>query len=338
MLEQFGREFLQLYPQARVLVAQREDLQADRRRLFVARCATGDWDAVILSRSAFERIPMSPAAQRAYLNRELDQIREQIRRSKGGEGLTVKRLEAALLRAEERLKGQARLGPGPGHHVRGDRHRLLVRRRGTWLQEPAHPVQHRGRGDRRVDARLRPGHEDQLPAGTQRHTCRHLRHRHAHRQQHHRGLRDAALPAARPAPGRGHRRLRHLGRHLRPDRGARSRWPPKEATASGRRPASPSSPTCRRCCGCGTSPPTSRPAKTCTFPPRPWPGGQPTASACQRPSSCRPPTRCSATWPSSGSGLTRSAAGRSGRKRTTCSRCRATAAKPPSTCGSSASP
>ena len=61
MLEQFGREFLQLYPQARVLVAQREDLQADRRRLFVARCATGNWDAVILSRSAFERIPMSPS-------------------------------------------------------------------------------------------------------------------------------------------------------------------------------------------------------------------------------------------------------------------------------------
>ena len=51
MLEQFGREFLQLYPQARVLVAQREDLQAGRRRVFVARCATGDWDAVILSRS-----------------------------------------------------------------------------------------------------------------------------------------------------------------------------------------------------------------------------------------------------------------------------------------------
>ena len=106
MLEQFGREFLQLYPQARVLVAQREDLQADRRRLFVARCATGNWDAVILSRSAFERIPMSPAAQRAYLNRELDQIREQIHSSKRGEGLTVKRLEAALLRAEERLKGK----------------------------------------------------------------------------------------------------------------------------------------------------------------------------------------------------------------------------------------
>ena len=59
MLEQFSREFLQLYPQARILVTQREDLQADRRRQFIARCATGDWDAVIMSRSGFERIPMS---------------------------------------------------------------------------------------------------------------------------------------------------------------------------------------------------------------------------------------------------------------------------------------
>ena len=114
MLEQFGREFLQLYPQARVMIAQREDLQASRRRLFVARCATGDWDAVILSRSALERIPMSAAAQQAYLNRELERMREQIQRSREGDGLTVKRLEAALLRAEERLKAKLDAARDPG--------------------------------------------------------------------------------------------------------------------------------------------------------------------------------------------------------------------------------
>jgi N12 class adenine-specific DNA methylase len=114
MLEQFGREFLQLYPQARVLVAQREDLQADRRRVFVARCATGDWDAVILSRSALERIPMSAEAQKTYLNRELEQMREWIQRSREGDGLTVKRLEAAVLRAEERLKGKLDATRDPG--------------------------------------------------------------------------------------------------------------------------------------------------------------------------------------------------------------------------------
>ena len=114
MLEQFGREFLQLYPQARVMIAQREDLQASRRRLFVARCATGDWDAVILSRSALERIPMSAAAQQAYLNRELERMRQQIHRSREGDGLTVKRLEAALLRAEERLKAKLDAARDPG--------------------------------------------------------------------------------------------------------------------------------------------------------------------------------------------------------------------------------
>ena len=114
MLEQFGREFLQLYPQAKVLVAQREDLQAQRRRVFVARCATGDWDAIILSRSALERIPMSAEAQQTYLNREAERMREWIEAARKGEGLSVKRLEAALLRAEERLKSKLDSARDPG--------------------------------------------------------------------------------------------------------------------------------------------------------------------------------------------------------------------------------
>jgi N12 class adenine-specific DNA methylase/SAM-dependent methyltransferase len=114
MLEQFSREFLQLYPQAKVLVTQREDLQASRRRQFIARCATGDWDAVIMSRSAFERIPMSAGAQRAYLDAELDRMRAFIQASKEGDGLTVKRLEGALLRADERLKAKLDSVKDPG--------------------------------------------------------------------------------------------------------------------------------------------------------------------------------------------------------------------------------
>ena len=114
MLEQFSREFLQLYPQAKVLVTQREDLQADRRRQFVARCATGDWDAVVMSRSAFERIPMSAEAQHAYLDAELERMRDFIQASKEGDGLTVKRLEGALLRAEERLKAKLDSVKDPG--------------------------------------------------------------------------------------------------------------------------------------------------------------------------------------------------------------------------------
>ena len=105
MLEQFGREFLQLYPQAKLLAAQREDLERERRRTFVARCATGDWDAVIMTRSAFERIQMSPEVQRAYLNRELDAIDAQLDYARAeGQRFSVKRLERMKLQTEERIK------------------------------------------------------------------------------------------------------------------------------------------------------------------------------------------------------------------------------------------
>ena len=114
MLEQFAREWLQLYPQARVLVARREDLQGEQRRRFVARCATGNWDGIVMSRSAFERIPLSGQEQRAYMDRELARTRQWIEAAKQAGGLTVKRLEGALLRAEERLKAKLDSAKDPG--------------------------------------------------------------------------------------------------------------------------------------------------------------------------------------------------------------------------------
>jgi N12 class adenine-specific DNA methylase len=114
MLHQFAREWLQLYPQARILIASREDLQRARRREFVARCATGAWDGIVMSRSAFERIPLSPPEQRAYLDRELAQLRDWIKQAKSGGGLTVKRLEATLLRTEERLRAKLDSAKDPG--------------------------------------------------------------------------------------------------------------------------------------------------------------------------------------------------------------------------------
>ena len=104
MLEQFSREWMQLYPQARILAASIDDLSRDKRRMLVARIATGDWDAVILSRSAFERVPLSVHEQQRYLDTQLSEMRRQLDNAKGGHGLTVKRLEGALARAEERLK------------------------------------------------------------------------------------------------------------------------------------------------------------------------------------------------------------------------------------------
>src|SRR2546430_11681886 len=66
MLEQFAREWLQLYPQARVLAASSEDLAGEQRRAFVARAAANDWDAIILTRSAFQRLPASHDTPIAY--------------------------------------------------------------------------------------------------------------------------------------------------------------------------------------------------------------------------------------------------------------------------------
>ena len=128
MLEQFAREWLQLYPQAKVMTAGQEDLERDRRREFVARCATGTWDGIVMSRSAFERIPLSAREQQAYMDRELDQMRavdqggQERRRHHGQE---TRRRAAARRGAAAR---QAGCGQGPGHHLRGDRDRLPVRR------------------------------------------------------------------------------------------------------------------------------------------------------------------------------------------------------------------
>ena len=104
MLEQFSREWLQLYPQARVLAASSDDLAGERRRAFVARTAANDWDAVILTRSAFARLPVSAETKIAYTRRELAQLRAMLEHSKGAGGLTVKRLEKQILREEERLQ------------------------------------------------------------------------------------------------------------------------------------------------------------------------------------------------------------------------------------------
>ena len=104
MLEQFSREYLQLYPQARVLAASSDDLAGEKRRTFIARAAANDWDAVILTRSAFARLPVSPETKIAYTRRELGQLRAMLEHSKSGGGLTVKRLEKQILREEERLQ------------------------------------------------------------------------------------------------------------------------------------------------------------------------------------------------------------------------------------------
>ena len=104
MLEQFSREWLQLYPQARLLAASTQDLAGEKRRTFVARAAANDWDAILMTRSAFERMPVSPQIEAVYVRREIESLRAMLANAKGGDGLTVKRLEKMVLVAEQRLQ------------------------------------------------------------------------------------------------------------------------------------------------------------------------------------------------------------------------------------------
>lgn len=111
MLEQFSREWLSMYPQAKLLTASSDDISGDRRRQFVGRAATNDWDAVIMTHSAFSRVSLKPETELAYIQNEVDLQRQNLQRaqermkeeeSRSGRG--VKNLEAAIQRAEERIK------------------------------------------------------------------------------------------------------------------------------------------------------------------------------------------------------------------------------------------
>nr|WP_174843764.1 helicase [Cryobacterium sp. TMT2-23] len=104
MLEQFAREWLQIYPQARILASSSDDLAGDKRRLFVARAAANDWDAIIMTRTAFQRIPLSPVSEASYINRELETLRAVFEEATGEDAMTVKRIEKKLLTLEQTYK------------------------------------------------------------------------------------------------------------------------------------------------------------------------------------------------------------------------------------------
>jgi N12 class adenine-specific DNA methylase len=104
MLEQFAREWLQLYPTARLLIADRDNLSKKRRTEFAARATTGDWDAIIFSHSSFVRLPLGPDQQVEYVGERLRQLREAVSQSHEGKSLSVKRLERYVAAEEERLR------------------------------------------------------------------------------------------------------------------------------------------------------------------------------------------------------------------------------------------
>lgn len=106
LTEQWASEFLRLYPAANILVATKKDFETKNRKKFCARIATGDYDAVIMGHSQFERIPVSLERQERLLRDQIDEIMDGIAEVKasGGERFTVKQLERTKKGLEERLK------------------------------------------------------------------------------------------------------------------------------------------------------------------------------------------------------------------------------------------
>ena len=113
LTEQWAAEFLQLYPSANILVATKKDFETRNRKKFCSRIATGDYDAVIIGHSQFEKIPMSIERQRAVLQEQLDEIVDGIADAKSAhaERFTVKQLEKTKKQIKlklEKLNDQSR--------------------------------------------------------------------------------------------------------------------------------------------------------------------------------------------------------------------------------------
>ena len=106
LTEQWAAEFLQLYPAANILVATKKDFETKNRKKFCGRIATGDYDAVIIGHSQFEKIPMSIERQRAILEQQLEELTDGIADLKRnrGENFSIKQLEKSKKSVKQKLE------------------------------------------------------------------------------------------------------------------------------------------------------------------------------------------------------------------------------------------
>jgi N12 class adenine-specific DNA methylase len=107
LLEQFSREFMQLYPNARLLVASKEDLSRERRKMLTAKIASGDWDGIIVTHSSFERIGMSREYQEQFLREQIEEYDQLLREHAADRGANrnlIKTIEKQKAARVERLK------------------------------------------------------------------------------------------------------------------------------------------------------------------------------------------------------------------------------------------
>ena len=105
IVEQFGQEFLQLYPSANVLVTTKKDFETANRKKFCSRIATGDYDAIIISHSQFEKIPMSVERQVTIIQKQIEDITFGIQdlKNNNGERFSIKQMEKTKKSLETRL-------------------------------------------------------------------------------------------------------------------------------------------------------------------------------------------------------------------------------------------
>ena len=106
LTEQWASEFLRLYPHAKLLVTSKKDFEPGNRKTFCSRIATGDYDAVIIGHSQFEKIPLSAERQERLIQEQMDEIEEAIEEAKeqAGEHFTVKQLEKLRKTLKQKLE------------------------------------------------------------------------------------------------------------------------------------------------------------------------------------------------------------------------------------------
>ncbi len=106
IVEQFASEFLQLYPSANILVTTKKDFAKNNRKKFCSKIATGDFDAIIIGHSQFEKIPMSIERQRHYLEKQINEIMQGIAelKAENGEKFSIRQLELTQKTLETKLE------------------------------------------------------------------------------------------------------------------------------------------------------------------------------------------------------------------------------------------
>ena len=106
LIEQFSNEFLQLYPSANILVTTKKDFSTNNRKKFCSKIATGEFDAIVMGHSQFEKIPMSVERQRYFLEQQIEEIIQGIEEIKevSGEKFTIRQLEKTRKSLEAKLE------------------------------------------------------------------------------------------------------------------------------------------------------------------------------------------------------------------------------------------